>query len=184
MKKPNLNHLKRYLWVFILLITTNFYAWSQVVDIDQVVDSLRKNVVAIKAKFSDGTEERGFGFITSEIRTSQFSVNTSLYLATAAHVIKGHNLDKTAQSIQILFYNDPTWYVAREVRSWKDDIDLALLVLQRPYYLTQVVTYKKEKKERPPLLCSYHTTNYGGQYEIFHGCNLHHNFGYAASDAP
>ncbi|AEE48288.1 SUMF1/EgtB/PvdO family nonheme iron enzyme [Haliscomenobacter hydrossis] len=95
--------------------------------ISPVTESLKPNVVAIKASFADGTEEKGFGFITAE-------QNGRLFLATAAHVVRGPDKDKSAQHIRVKFLNDISWYPATFKAQW-DKEDLALLELPKPSFV-------------------------------------------------
>lgn len=92
--------------------------------ISLVTESLKPNVVAIKASFADGSEEKGFGFITAE-QTGR------LYLATAAHVVRGPDKDKSAKTIRVKFLSDIRWYDATFLYHW-DKEDLALLELPKP----------------------------------------------------
>jgi formylglycine-generating enzyme required for sulfatase activity len=89
-----------------------------------MAEKLKTNVVAIRATFADDGEEKGFGFITGE-------EGGKLYLATAAHVVRGENLNKTAKTIQIKFFNDLRWFDATYVYHWDED-DLAVLELTKP----------------------------------------------------
>lgn len=94
------------------------------VPLEQVTEALKPNVVALRVKFADGSEEKGFGFITAE-------QNERLYLATAMHVVRGVDKGQNPQSIRIRFYNDFQWYEATIVHHW-DEVDLALLVMSKP----------------------------------------------------
>ncbi len=89
-----------------------------------MAEKLKTNVVAIRATFADGGEEKGFGFITGE-------EGGKLYLATAAHVVRGENLNKTAKTIQVKLFNDLRWFDATYVYHWDED-DLAVLELSKP----------------------------------------------------
>jgi formylglycine-generating enzyme required for sulfatase activity len=89
-----------------------------------MAEKLKTNVVAIRATFADGGEEKGFGFITGE-------EGGKLYLATAAHVVRGENLDKTAKTIKVKLFNDLRWFDATYVYHWDED-DLAVLELTKP----------------------------------------------------
>lgn len=97
--------------------------WAQIDPIAPLTESLKANVVAIRATL-DGTEEKGFGFITAE-------QNGRLYIATAAHVVRGPDMDRTAQQIRIKFYSDISWYPATFKAHW-DKEDLALLEVSKP----------------------------------------------------
>lgn len=97
--------------------------WGQTDPIAPLAESLKANVVAIRATL-DGTEEKGFGFITAE-------QNGRLYIATAAHVVRGPDMSKTAQQIHIKFYSDISWYPATFKAHW-DNEDLALLEVTKP----------------------------------------------------
>lgn len=88
-----------------------------------LAEALKPNLVAIRATL-DGTEEKGFGFITAE-------QNGRLYIATAAHVVRGPDMAKTAQQIRIKFYSDISWYPATFKAHW-DKEDLALLEVIKP----------------------------------------------------
>lgn len=112
------------IWLCCLLLTLSpVMCWAQIDPIAPLTESLKANVVAIRATL-DGTEEKGFGFITAE-------QNGRLYIATAAHVVRGPDLAKTAQQIQIKFYSDISWYPATFKAHW-DKEDLALLEVNRP----------------------------------------------------
>ena len=93
-----------------------------------LTESLKKNVVAVRANFAEGENEKGFGFIVGE-------QNNLLYVVTAAHVVRGVDKDKNAQSIRLKFYTDLRWYEASFVYHW-DKEDLALLELAKPASLT------------------------------------------------
>jgi formylglycine-generating enzyme required for sulfatase activity len=115
-------------WIAILLIGSCFIELAgQTSDpFAQLVEQLTPNVVAIKATFAGGDGENGFGFITAE-------KNGRLYLATAAHVVRGVDKDKIAQKIEVRFSNDLRWVSATYIKHW-DQEDLALLELEKPYY--------------------------------------------------
>jgi formylglycine-generating enzyme len=87
-------------------------------------DAFKNNIVAIKASFDNGDEENGFGFITGE-------KNGRLYLATAAHVVRGVDMSKTPKTIKVQFYNDIRWVTATFLTHW-DKEDLALLEIGQP----------------------------------------------------
>ncbi|AEE48356.1 SUMF1/EgtB/PvdO family nonheme iron enzyme [Haliscomenobacter hydrossis] len=93
-----------------------------------LTESLKKNVIAIRANFEEDGDEKGFGFIVGE-------QNNLLYVVTAAHVVRGVDKDKNARSIRLKFYTDLRWYEASFVYHW-DKEDLALLELAKPAALT------------------------------------------------
>ncbi|WP_245549991.1 SUMF1/EgtB/PvdO family nonheme iron enzyme [Haliscomenobacter hydrossis] len=99
---------------------------AQTDPITSLAETLKTNVVAISASI-DGVEERGFGFITAE-------QNGQLYIATAAHVVKGYFQDKVADRIRVKFFNDSNWIEAKCIHYWKNE-DLALLESPRPIAL-------------------------------------------------
>ncbi len=115
-------------WIALLLIGSCFLELAgQTSDpFAQLVEQLTPNVVAIKATFAGPEVENGFGFITAE-------KNGRLYLATAAHVVRGVDKDKIAQKIEVRFSNDLRWVPATYIKHW-DQEDLALLELEKPYY--------------------------------------------------
>lgn len=110
----------------LLLMLSPVMCWAQIDPIAPLTESLKANVVAIRATL-DGTEEKGFGFITAE-------QNGRLYIATAAHVVRGPDKSKTAEKIRIKFLNDLRWFDASFVYHW-DNEDLALLELNKPIAL-------------------------------------------------
>ncbi|WP_052324551.1 SUMF1/EgtB/PvdO family nonheme iron enzyme [Haliscomenobacter hydrossis] len=95
--------------------------------IAQMAESLKPNVFAIKTTFEDGSEEKGFGFITGEEKGK-------LYLATAAHVVRGIELNQKAKSIQVKFFKDIRWLEATFLYHW-DREDLALLEMNKPTFV-------------------------------------------------
>ena len=109
-----------------LLMLSPLLCWAQIDPIAPLTESLKANVVAIRATL-DGTEEKGFGFITAE-------QNGRLYIATAAHVVRGPDKSKTAEKIRVKFLNDLRWFDASFVYHW-DNEDLALLELNKPIAL-------------------------------------------------
>lgn len=90
----------------------------------QMVESLKPNVVAIRAVFAEGEEELGFGFVTGE-------KDGRLFLATTAHVVRGHENDQNATSIEVSFFGEMDWIKAKFKRHW-DEEDLALLEITKP----------------------------------------------------
>jgi hypothetical protein len=65
---------------------------------DTLANDLRRNVVRVISRWSDGTTERsGFGFVVGE-RAGLF------YIVTADHVVRNENL--TAGAPAIIFYQD------------------------------------------------------------------------------
>lgn len=116
------------IWPFVTLLTLLFASPLPAQNkLDQLTDSLKQNVIAIKVIFTDDSEEKGFGFITGE-------QNGRLFLATAAHVVRGIDNDKTAKSIKVRFYNDFRWFDAAFIRHW-DQEDLALLEMAKPDFV-------------------------------------------------
>ncbi len=86
-------------------------------------ESLKGNVVAIRATFDDDSEEQGFGFITGE-------EGSKLFIATAAHVVfKG----RKASRIEVKFFNKIDWFSATYKVHWDEPDDLALLELTKPF---------------------------------------------------
>lgn len=113
------------IWPFVALLTLLFAnPLPAQLPLEQVTEALKPNVVALTVKFNDASEEKGFGFITAE-------QNGRLYLATAAHVVRGVDNDKNAVSIRVRFYRDFEWYEASMIRHW-DEVDLALLAITKP----------------------------------------------------
>jgi formylglycine-generating enzyme len=92
-------------------------------DLGEITTALKPNVVAIRAQFGD-SEEKGFGFITAER-------NGKLYLATAAHVVRGPDMDKTPAKMLVKFQSDLRWFEAEYVTHWERE-DLALLEVSKP----------------------------------------------------
>ena len=117
------------IWPFVALFTLFFANTLQAQNkLSQITESLKKNVIAIRASFEEGESENGFGFIVGE-------QNNQLYFVTAAHVVRGPDQDKKAQSIKLKFYNDIRWYEASFLYHW-DKEDLALLELTKPTSFT------------------------------------------------
>lgn len=88
------------------------------------IQKLKKNVVAVRAYFANGEDEKGFGFIIRE-------QSNQLYIVTAAHIVRGIDQDKKADSIRIKLYNDRStfpWKLVDFINYW-DKEDLALLKL-------------------------------------------------------
>ncbi|AEE48162.1 SUMF1/EgtB/PvdO family nonheme iron enzyme [Haliscomenobacter hydrossis] len=116
-------------WCYSLAMLLLF--WSTLMNaqdpIAQMAESLKPNVVAIKTTFEDGSEEKGFGFITGEEQGK-------LYLATAAHVVRGIELNQKAKSIQVKFFRDIRWLEATFLYHW-DREDLALLEMNKPTFV-------------------------------------------------
>lgn len=116
------------IWPSVALLTLLFASPLQAQNnLDRLTDSLKQNVIAIKVIFTDDSEEKGFGFITGE-------QNGRLFLATAAHVVRGIDNDKTAKFIKARFYNDYRWFDAAFIRHW-DQEDLALLEMAQPTFV-------------------------------------------------
>jgi sulfatase modifying factor 1 len=90
-----------------------------------VAESLKGNVVAIRATFPDGSSEQGFGFITGE-------QGGRLFIATAAHVVFN---EQKASGIEVQFSNDIRWVSAAYLKHW-DQEDLALLELNKPAWVS------------------------------------------------
>jgi len=90
-------------------------------------ESLRNNVVRLSVSFPDGSKQEGFGFITGE-------KNGQLYLATAAHVVRGEEFNQTPSLIQVWFYADYKTYTAEFIRFFEPQ-DLALLQVPKPLAL-------------------------------------------------
>ena len=89
----------------------------------RATENLKPNVVAITVSFADGSEEKGFGFITGE-------KDGQLYVVTAGHVVHGKQI-KSPQKILLRFYTSLRQYPAEE-ESWFESDDLSLLTLPKP----------------------------------------------------
>lgn len=112
----------QYITLLNLLLSFNYLLAQN--KLNELSESLKPNVVAVRASFADDSEEKGFGFITAE-------QNGHLYLATAAHIVRGPDKDKNAQTIRVKFFNDISWYLASFKYHW-DEEDLALLEISKP----------------------------------------------------
>ena len=118
-------HFCRYSLIMLLLFWGTLMSAQD--PIAQMAESLKPNVVAIKTTFEDGSEEKGFGFITGEELGK-------LYLATAAHVVRGIELNQKAKSIQVKFFRDIRWLEATFLYHW-DREDVALLEMNKPTFV-------------------------------------------------
>lgn len=116
-----------------------------------LTESLKKNVVAIRANFAEGENEKGFGFIVGE-------QNNLLYVVTAAHVVRGVDKDKNAQAIRLKFYTDLRWFEASFVYHW-DKEDLALLELTKP---ASVTNWRRDCADLQPR--TYQKVRFIGQH--------------------
>jgi hypothetical protein len=92
--------------------------------IDRFSELINPNIVKIMTQFSDGSDERGFGFVMLER-------NNTLYIATAKHVVNSDDPDIATDIIKISFYNIQGSQPA-EVIHQHERYDIALLKTKKP----------------------------------------------------
>lgn len=100
--------------------------------IKKQVVSLKKNVIRVSVRYTDGETGYGFGFITGE-------GEDLLYFVTAKHVVNGNKFNKEPSKITVHFYESFTPVLGKLVHASlelppesQNDLDLALLSVNKP----------------------------------------------------
>jgi formylglycine-generating enzyme required for sulfatase activity len=92
----------------------------------ELLDAVRRQVVAIEAEWRDGSSRHGFGFVVGEDDDRPI-------IATADHLLRGRGPDATATRVSLRWFDAPLTRVeARRLPTRANRLDLGVLVAERP----------------------------------------------------
>lgn len=125
--KTSIGQVNKRFWASLwCLLQLNVLSMAQVGDpISAAINRVKANVVAINTEYASAGEdpETGFGFITGESADYY-------YIATAAHVIFGRDMDKKPKWINVRFEHDARSTRSNLIAHWPND-DLALIAMPK-----------------------------------------------------